>query len=159
MKTPKALVVYYSRTNTTKQVGDEIASMMGADVEEIVSVDKRSGPIGYLKSGREASMKKPAKIGKTSKDPSGYDMVIIGTPVWAWNISSPVRTFLMEQMKGVKNTAFFCTQGGSGAEKAFKEMEGITGLKPQATLVLTTKEVKQGKTEAMVKEFVSKVKR
>ena len=36
---PKTLVLYYSLTDNTKAVADEIANRLGADIEEIVCVN------------------------------------------------------------------------------------------------------------------------
>ena len=34
---PKVLVLYYSQTDNTRTVAEEIASLLGADIEEIVA--------------------------------------------------------------------------------------------------------------------------
>jgi hypothetical protein len=138
----QALVVYYSRTGHTKAVGEEIAKALSGDSEEIVDTTNRSGPLGWLTSGREGSGRKLAKIQPAKKDTSQYDIVIIGTPIWASNMSSPVRTYLTENKEKIKNIAFFCTEGSSGAEKAFTEMEEAIGQKPKATLVITATDIR-----------------
>ena len=40
---PKMLVLYYSQTGNTKAVADEIATKLGADIEEIVAVNPYDG--------------------------------------------------------------------------------------------------------------------
>ncbi|MCK5584780.1 flavodoxin family protein, partial [Candidatus Bipolaricaulota bacterium] len=50
----KTLVVYYSRTGHTRKIGDEIAAALEADVEELKDDVGRSGPVDFVKSGREA---------------------------------------------------------------------------------------------------------
>lgn len=50
----KVLVAYYSRTNITKKVGDEIAGLLDADVEEIASKVNYNGKIGYMRGGKDA---------------------------------------------------------------------------------------------------------
>ncbi len=50
----KTLVVYYSRTGNTKLIGDELAAVLGADVEELKDRDDRSGRMGYIRAGRDA---------------------------------------------------------------------------------------------------------
>ena len=151
----KSLVVFYSRTNTTKTVAESIAKLLKADTEEITSVKDRSGPMGYIISGKEAVLKQLAEIEQTKINPKDYDLIIIGTPVWGWTMSSPVRTYLTKNKDLFKKIAFFCTMGGSGDEKTFKHMEDICNKKPVATLALKTKEVKQNKYS--VKEFVNKL--
>ncbi len=165
----KALVVYYSRTGITGKVGEKIAKMLKADVDVIASIKCRKGVIGYLISGKEAMQKSLTDIEDYKIDPSKYDLVVIGGPVWGWTMSSPVRTYLtrIKAKLAKKKLAFFCTQGGSGAETKFKHMEELIGKKPIAKLAFTTSEVlaaeKKKETNKMVekkvKEFVRKLKK
>jgi flavodoxin len=154
----KALVVFYSRTGMTKKIANAISASLDADIEEIEDVKSRRGVIGFLKSGREATLKKLADIRETKKNPSVYDIAIIGTPVWAANISSPVRTYLSQNNGRFKRVAFFCTMGGSGDSRPFKEMETVCGLKPVALLALKTEEVSKGAYAKKVEEFVYKIR-
>jgi hypothetical protein len=110
-----------------------------------------------MRSGRDAMKKNLTKLKPAKKDPSGYDLVVVGTPVWAWNVSTPVRTYLTENKAKLKKVAFFCTQGGSGSERTFNEMQQICGKAPKATLVLLTKEVVEGNHAEKVKEFAGKL--
>jgi flavodoxin len=150
----KTLVVYYSRTGTTKKVGQEIARQLKADEEEIFDVKSRLGPIGWLRSGREAMNKKLTEIKPIKKNPSKYDMVVIGTPIWAANMSSPVRTYLSKHK--FKKTAYFLTGGGVPG-KTFEEMSAIAG-KPVATLAITSKEAVQNTYSGKVEEFIASLK-
>ena len=152
----KTLIVYYSRTGTTKKVGENIANILKCDSEEIFDTKNRSGALGYIGSGRDAMLKKLTKLKFIQRNPNLYDLVIIGGPVWAFTVSAPVRTYITENK--FKNVAFFCTQGGRGAEKAFSEMEKLAGRKPKALLVLRTKEVLDENYLDKVKAFVEKIK-
>ena len=42
-KAPKALVLYYSQTETTAKVAQEISNLLGADIEEIALVNPYDG--------------------------------------------------------------------------------------------------------------------
>ncbi len=137
----KTLIVYYSRTGTTKKISESLANKIGADLEEIRDTVNRSGIIGYMRSGRDAMKRYLTKLEKTEKDPAEYDLVVIGTPIWGWNLSSPTRTYISENKEKFKKVAFFCTMGGSGFEKAFSEMEEIIGKKPLSVLSFKTVEV------------------
>jgi flavodoxin len=150
----KTLVAYFSRTGTTKKVAEMIAEKMGADVEEIKDIIDRSGVKGYLKSGRDAMKKRLTKLEPLQNNLAEYDLVIIGTPIWGWNMSVPIRTFVTEQKNNLKQVAFFCTMGGSGDEKAFSEMAEILEKKPLWTLALKTKDVATGNFSDKVNEFV-----
>jgi hypothetical protein len=45
----------------------------------------RKGLINWLRSGRDGMKKKLTKV-KYSKEASKYDLIIVGTPVWGWNM-------------------------------------------------------------------------
>jgi flavodoxin len=154
----KILIIFYSRTGVTKKIAEVIKRRLGAESEEIISLKNRQGAIGYLLSGLEASRKTLAKIKPAVINPADYDLVIIGTPIWAWNLSSPVRAYLTEQSGKFKKVAFFCTMGGSGDDKAFAEMEKICGLKPLATLALTTKKVMTNDYEIEINDFIVRLR-
>ena len=66
------------------------------------------------------------------------------------------RTFLRQNAEKLKSVAFFCTQGGSGGERAFRQMEEVCGKKPVATLAILEKELK-GDFGTKVREFAKKL--
>ncbi|HTY91934.1 MAG TPA: flavodoxin [Methanocella sp.] len=154
----KALVIYYSRTGNTKIAGEAIARELGCDVEEIFDTVNRSGPIGWFMAGRQASGKMLTKLQPLKKDLAGYDIVIIGTPVWAYTMSTPVRTLLAENKDKIKKVAFFLTMGGRGDATTFQGMEEVCGKKPVATLALLTKNVKNGTYVEAIKKFAGSLK-
>jgi len=152
----KTLIAYYSRTGTTKKVAEAAAKILGAEIEAIEDFKNRKGVMGYLLSGREAMRKTMPEI-KFQKNPADYDLVIIGTPTWGWNMASPTRSYLSENKGKIKKAAYICTMGGSGDEKTFKFMSEIIGLKPVATLSFKTLEVTKGDIAEPIKKFVEKL--
>lgn len=154
----KALVVYYSRTGNTRKAGEDIARELGCDVEEIVDTVNRAGPIGFIMAGKQASSKGLTKLKPFTKDLSQYDLVVIGTPVWAATMSSPVRTFIVENKDKLKNVAFFITLGGTGEASTLQGMEEACGKKPMATLTILTRDIKPGAYLDALKKFVSELK-
>src|SRR6478752_7099448 len=96
MNQPKALVVFYSRTQTTKRVAERVSALAGADVEEIVDYENRLGLRGYVYSALDATFERSTPIHELIHDPAAYDVVLIGTPVWNASVSAPVRRFLEE---------------------------------------------------------------
>jgi len=153
----KTLVVYYSRTGTTKKVAEEIAEKLDADIEEIRDTVKRSGIWGWLISGRDGMNRRLTKLHRMDKNPIDYDLVIVGTPIWA-GISAPVRTYLTAFKSNFKKVAFFCTMGGSGEKKTFKEMGEIIAKEPVETLTLLTREVTGDDYKEKVENFISSVR-
>lgn len=155
----KILIAYYSRTGTTKKVAENLKAKLGAEVEmeEIQDSVERKGIKGYLISGRDAMRKKLTKLLPIQFPVENYDLVIIGTPIWGWNMSVPVRTYITEQKGKFKSVAFFCTMGGSGDDTAFNEMGEIIGQVPKATLALKTVEVVKNTFAEKLSEFIGKI--
>ena len=154
----QVLVVYYSRSGKTKKVGVDISKELQCDSEELVDTAKRSGIIGWINSGRQARSGALTKLMPIKNDPSKYDMVIIGTPVWASNMSIPVRTYLTENKDKLKTVAFFCTEGNSGDAKTLDTMSGLCGKKATATLVVKARDISKGDYIEKVKKFASEIK-
>lgn len=154
----KTLVVFYSRTGNTKKIGEMIAEGLGADIEEIRDTVNRSGIKGYMVSGRDAMKKKLTVLQPVSKNAADYDLTIIGTPIWGWSMSVPIRTYVTENKDKFKNVAFFCMMGGSGGEKAFSEMEEIIGKKPIGTLAITDVKLKKNEFAESLQDFLELLK-
>lgn len=153
----KTLIAFYSRTGNTKKIAEALAEKIGADLEEIKDTVDRSGLKGYLVSGRDAMKKKITKIEPPKFNPTDYELTIIGTPIWGWSMSVPIRTYIGEQKDNFDKVAFFCTMGGSGDRNAFLEMEKIIEKKPLSTFSIIDKEVKSGNFSEKVKEFSEKL--
>jgi flavodoxin len=153
----KILVVFYSRTGNTKKIGEAIAKELNCDTEQIMDVKSRMGVSGFLRSGIEAEKERLVLIKDTKKDPSAYDMVIIGSPVWASKMSSPVRTYIAKNKDRFKRVAFFITCSSSENEPVFKGMEDLCGKKPLAVLLVTEKQIKSGEYAGKVREFVTEI--
>ncbi|HOJ40852.1 MAG TPA: flavodoxin, partial [bacterium] len=89
-------------------------------------------------------------------DPSRYRLAIIGTPVWAFSMASPVRSFLVDYREKLPRVAFFCTLRSSGSASVFQEMEQAAGQKPLACLTVKDREVTSNSfTEATEKFAVA----
>ncbi len=152
----KSLVVYYSRTGTTKKTAGAIAGALHSDIEEIIDQKDRRGIWGWLTAGRDATLRKPININSNKYDPSNYDIVVIGTPVWAWTLTPAVRAYITKNRESFKKVAFFLTMGGASGN-TFKTMEGLCGKKPVAVLDFKEMEVKKDKHIQKVKDFANEI--
>ena len=157
MKT--VLVVYYSWGGHTRRLGREIARALHADVEEIAEAAPRRGPFAWLRSGWEAMVGASVALKPLEHDPSRYRVVLVGSPVWMWGLSSPARSWCAAHGRQAKQVGFFCTMGGSGSERAFAAMQALCGRKPVATLAVDEKHLGvEGHREAL-QRFVTSVSR
>jgi flavodoxin len=144
MSASNILVVFYSRSRTTRKIAEALSAALKCDLEEITEPKPRTGFLGYLRSLLEARRKRPSIIAPNKHGVSSYDLVIIGTPVWAWSLSSPVRAYLMTAAGQLPDVAFFCTLGGQGSESTFAQMAAVAGKKPRAVCAITQREALSG---------------
>ena len=50
----RTLVVYYSRSGTTRKIAEALSEALNANIEEIVEANDRAGFFGYVRSLVEA---------------------------------------------------------------------------------------------------------
>ena len=93
-------------------------------------------------------------------DGTAYERVILGFPVWAGNVTPPIRTFLKENDLSGKSLAAFACQSGAGAEKAFGKLLAAVGAdKLEAELILIDPKDKPSEAnEQKIQAFCEKLK-
>ncbi len=129
----KSLVVYYTRTGNAKFVAETVATQLGADIEEIIDQKKYGGPIGWVNAGKNATQEKEAEINSTKYNPADYDLVVIGTPVWAWRPTPAIRTYTKkDELKGKKAALILNCDGDPK-----QAVERTKALIPNSTVVST----------------------
>lgn len=153
----KSLVVFYSRTGTTKRIGEALAQLLACDSEELVDTKKRSGPRGFVSAGRDAQAKKLTTLADIKHDPALYDLVILGTPIWGGTLSSAMRTYISANKLKFKRVAFFCTQGGTENKQLFDEMEALCEQRPVDILAVSQEEVKKRAYQDKLRQFAYKL--
>ncbi len=158
----KCLVMYYSRSGTTKKVAEKIADILNCDREEIVPLRKHTGLIGWIISGYEAARKKLPEIVDVKKSLDTYDAIIIGTPVWAGTMSSPVRAFIRAYGDRFKKIGCFATKGGDRESRACNEIADMVGRQSEAILELRKKDVEReeifnGECREKIKAFIQAI--
>jgi flavodoxin len=121
----KTLVVYYSRTGKTRFVAEKVASELKAEIEEVVDLKNRSGRFGFLKAGYDATRGNETEIAETQKSPSDFDLIVVGTPVWNSRPTAAISTYLKRNDFAGKKAAVFCTNEGTGEEKAVDRTKAL----------------------------------
>lgn len=153
----KTLVVFYSRSGHSRQMAQLIASGLNADIDEIIDQRDRSGIKGWIIAGRDA-MKEYLTEVKTTKNPSDYDLVIVGTPVWAGNSTPAVRTYVNQFKNQIKKVALFTTSGGATPEKTVAFLEKGLGQKSIASTGWTDLEIKNNTVSVKLDKFLQEIK-
>ncbi|GAP66939.1 hypothetical protein MBSD_n2255 [Mizugakiibacter sediminis] len=137
----RILVVYYSRTGITRSLAESLAVRLDADLSPIEEAASRRGVRGWLRSALEARREALPPLLTPRHDPSKYDLVVIGTPVWFGRVSSPVRSYLQANRGRIRRAAFFCTMGGRGAQHAFEDMSEALDMAPVTQAAFADREI------------------
>lgn len=153
----KTIIYYFTRTQTTKIAAEKLGEKLGATVEEIKDKTDWSGPIGWIKAGRAAIKGDLVELEEHKNDPANFDLVIIGTPVWAGTMVPAIRTFVSGHKGYFKRVAFFTTQGGEKRQRVFDNLKDLCGQEQAADLMLKTIQVKKGEIDELIDEFVKKL--
>ena len=121
-KDGKAIVVYFSAQNHTKNVANKIAANVGADIFEIEPVqayteDDLSWTDSESRVSREHNDESLQTIelkNTTVPNWDEYDTVYMGDPIWWGGSAWPVDSFVKKVDFGDKTVIPFCTSHSSG---------------------------------------------
>lgn len=148
------LIAYYSKTGNTEKIAKEIASLCNADSEVIQPSNRADQGLRFIKTLFHTGSQSVSEIQPSTKKPDGYDIIVIGTPVWMFKLSSFARAYLKRHAKDFKQVAFFCTEGGNGDKKVFEQMTKEVGKPAITTLVISEKELKEQNYQSKLTSFV-----
>ena len=99
----KTIIVYYSMSGNTDLAAREIASRLGADTLRI-EPEKSYPDKGFKKffwGGKSAVMAETPPLRPYRFAAEDYEQVILGFPVWAGNLTPPLRTFLRDNAAAI----------------------------------------------------------
>ncbi|MHC4873763.1 MAG: flavodoxin family protein [Planctomycetota bacterium] len=119
----KNLIIYYSFENNTKLIAENIAEAIGADLLDVKPKHEIKKGFGkYFWGGKQVLMKEKPELLPLDKNWQDYDVIFIGTPVWAWTFAPPLSTFFAANKISDKKVALFCCHGG-GKGNIFSKMK------------------------------------
>lgn len=112
----KSLVVYYSYSDTTRGLAEDIALFTDADIRDLIP----EKPYSFTYNGATKEARSEIERGYCPKLVSGneditdYEYIFIGTPNWFKSYAPPILTFLRSVDLEGKTVIPFCTHGGGG---------------------------------------------
>ena len=124
MENPNTLVVYYSKTGNTEKVAKAVIEKLGCDFDKIEFNEKD-------------------KTISSGKDPSGYDRVILMSPIWAFSLAEPMKLYLKEH-GGIKNYSLIVTCGGLGLKGCVRNCNSALGAAPRQAMKIRAKTILDG---------------
>ena len=135
----KTMIVYYSLGGNTEFAAKQIAEETGAELLRIepVKAYPDSGFKKFLWGGKSAVMAETPELAPYTFDTTAYDRIVFGFPVWAGNVTPPIRSFIKDNDLTGKRIAAFACESGAGAEKAFGKLRDALGIDAlEAELIL-----------------------
>ncbi|MCL1828711.1 MAG: hypothetical protein FWG32_04355 [Oscillospiraceae bacterium] len=121
----KTLVVYYSKTGTTKKVALSVIDSKKCDFDEL-QYDEGTKTI------------------KNSRDPSDYEHIIILSPVWAFSLAEPIKSYIGRYKSDIKEYDLIVTCGLLGLRGCVKNCLSAIGKAPGTALKFRANHVKRG---------------
>lgn len=146
----KILIAYYTRSGHTRTAAEKVRSCLGGlnvTLWEIPEEGCRRGARGWIRSCLEGIRKKSSSIAASPFRAGDFDLVVLGTPVWANSPASAVRAFCSSEAAAFRQVAFIGTHGGGGTSKTFAQLVELCGKEPVATLSLRDKDIREGREE------------
>ncbi|MGC9348111.1 MAG: flavodoxin family protein [Anaerolineae bacterium] len=164
MTEQRILVVFHSSSGNTKKVAEAVAARLSADLEQIRERDphpvdiKGKGFGNFLNMGRAVmggKSKRAAEIEDAQYNPADYDLMIVGTPVYANTLPAATRAYLETYADRLPQVAFFCTGEDPNNRHIFELMATASDKQPVAWLPFHAPQVREGTFASRVEEFLT----
>lgn len=126
----KTLVAYFSATGTTAAAAKKLAEAAGADLYEIKpAVPYTKEDLNWMNKKSRSSVEMNDKssrpeLADKNAAISGYDLVLVGFPIWWYVAPTIINTFLESYDFMGKKIVLFATSGGSGFGRAVESLKG-----------------------------------
>lgn len=124
------LVAYFSATNTTEQIAQQAADMLGADIYEIIPEDPYTeADLAYYTGGRaDQEQDDPSarpSISGSVENMDQYDTILLGYPIWHGQAPRIISTFLESYDFDGKTIIPFCTSHSSGVGSSASNLHSL----------------------------------
>ena len=140
----KTLCLYYTRTNSTKEIMENMAKIIGADVAEYTDGKDRSGFFGYVGACFATVKNTISKVSvKGEIDLKGYYRVMIGMPVWVEGPCAIGRALIKKLGSVMPSEVYYVVTHMSGKHDymaKIKAMDKLLGRPSAGQVSIRTKE-------------------
>lgn len=107
----KPLVIYYSRSGTTRTIAREMARNLQSELEEVISNENRHG-LWTVNCVFDQLLDWDDAVVPLYHDVAAYDPLIIAGPIWIHRFATPLRTLLQSlDLRGKDVYALVTNQG------------------------------------------------
>ncbi len=142
----KSIVIYYSYTGNTKKIAEKLLDILKqkgeAEIHRLSPTDESNN---FFAQAIRAFAGKKATLSNKSFDLSNYDLICLGSPVWAFAPTPAINTFLdkCQNLDGKDAICFTTYHSGAGVKKCANTM--INELKKKGAFKLASFNIQQMK--------------
>jgi len=140
----KTSIIYYSYSGITRGIAEKIQKSCGGDLVEVKSKENYSSITAYTLGCYRAMKEECDPIEPEIIDVSASDLIVIGTPVWAFK-ATPAINAAIAALKGCdgKKSVIFATCGSSAKDTLpiLKKALEAKGVAVVGQYILTRKEI------------------
>jgi flavodoxin len=157
----KTSIIFHSYTGITRGIAEKIQKACGGDLVEVKLKQNYSSITAYTLGCYRAIKEECDPIEPEIIDVSSSDLIVIGTPVWAYK-ATPAINAAIAALKGCKGkkAVIFATCGSSAKETLpiLKKALGTKGVAVVGEFVMTRKEIGKGQKVNILIDSVNKAK-
>lgn len=124
----RVALVYYSLNGHIDFIAQKMSKQLGCPTIQLKLQKEFSQTnkfLQYFWAGKSSAFHDKPELANKPIDLAQYDTLIIATPVWAGNISSPVRSFLSSYAIEGKKVYLVASNSGGSFEKCFATMRKL----------------------------------
>lgn len=147
------LVVCYSYTGVTRRLAQLLCSHHGWPLGEILDERPRSGAGGTWRCIVDSMLRRHPEVRYIGPDPGDFHTVVLMSPIWAYRLAGPMRTFIASHREALRRVAVVSTMGSAGASNAVAEIGHVLGRAPILADAFTTREIEDGTGTARLIAF------
>jgi len=128
----KSAIIYYSYSGNTKKVAEILAELLGESGQvqqmELIAPEESKS---FLAQCRKALYHLKAKINPVQVDLSGFDLICLGSPVWAFAPAPAMNTYLdvCTGLEGKKVILFTTYGSGTGNQRCLRYIQDLLSKK------------------------------
>jgi len=157
----KPSIIYHSYSGVTRGIAEKIQKACGGDLIEVKLKQNYSSITAYTLGCYRAMKEECDPIEPETIDVSSSDLIVIGTPVWAFK-ATPAINAAIAALRGCdgKKGVIFATCGSSAKDTLpiLKKALVAKGVAVVGEFVLTKKEIGEGQKVNILIDSVNKAK-
>jgi len=142
----KSLIVYYSYTGNTEKIAEKLRGILSkkgqTEIHQLKPIDESDN---FFAQAASAFTGKRAQLSNVKFDLSGYDLICLGTPVWAFAPTPAINTYLdkVQNLDGKDAICFVTYASGAGVKRCLNTM--IEKLKQKGAFKISGFSIQQTK--------------